>query len=1244
MTRPTSDEPPATASRRRLWWLVFGTYALVYGVLLLATSGYPYVLDNNESYSSLWHAHSLYENGIAKTKGLTDEVFAHHPEASPYIHSHQGNFPRLFTFVLYTLGLRTIGPQIWVTTFTVGLAALWLAFRFLSRLGNPLYATLVCLMLMTDYLFFAQWQVSLYNVWHGFFFFSSLVCVQTLGTTERRGRWFVLTLLNFAALFYWEYVFTAFVALLCGLYAVALYRRRFRLVCLAAAAMGIGAALAAGVLLAQLTSYMGWANVIEDVRLTLTARNAAADPVLLDRVTSFYREHHIIFWHNFLDASPLRTVAAGWNSVYQYHLQYYSRPLVVAVALLGFGWLFGAGRRRGAIRGSGSRSTAASVVVKWLLVAGLIGGMGWAALPPPTSLLPRVGLLISSAALAGLVLGRLWTGGWWHWQRLRWGSFIPATIFALGASWLLRVSMAWPDPLPPAGSWIGYGAENLLLIGTCVWGLSAALLGTTHLLGTSRSSRLLSLPALILCGVAAYGGTYRLFTGYVYSGYLHRQIPMAVFLTSLLLALGIYLIVRPLLRVARPRPSAALPRLLSTGLSGLLLLQWLSIQTRWMHIAPPDKYAFLSVLEQPPYRGHSIVSTTYPAPMAARTGSWGYADPSLFSGLVRLTANGYVAERDLKYLWFADRDTNAAYLKPNFAVTVIDTPNIAVAEQLQREQTAAGDAALPLAESLGLVQRSHPLRQAFLNHRVVYSDGHHISIVKLDWDYPPFLRPELAGFLPTVGALSLQEKLVLSDLTQQLRRRWRVSLTPQSSDTGRVILGSANLDGQPLFSAMEMTAAGWQPVTESFASALPGAWQHIDPSAPALTKEAEGGLFQLDLWHSGDAGKIRVEVNDLVDELDLRALAPAMRTFSFSTATPHGRHTYVPAFAPGLCVQTVLPQPGAAAAEIRYHYAHQDGLPEAGTIIRLYREDTASRWHLADTITFLSPHGIPVRMQEFRKANPDTVAEYTRIASQGETRSYEQWLADHLAQHPAEWSRAGIVQECLPAAPPPGPDHSTVNRRVPLPLHDSGRWQYSVTPATRTKRGPEYFGLPFPFIAGSAAAAGPVDFQPPRLTANLPLKFGRLKLQLRFPPRRWPQSEPIVTTGSREAGDFIYVHYPDPEHIRIGFDHWFRGGPLSLPIPVDYSKVYELEISMGSLFPAREDVIFADVSAAGVASVKERLTVKLDGQTIIDTSADCYETNPDSITIGQNAIHGTLCGPVFTGEVLSSKRVWPDIK
>ena len=155
---------------------------------------------------------------LGETKGLADEVFAWHAAASPYVHTHQGNFPRLFAFLIYLLGARTIESQIILTTLTVGLASIWFAFRFLCTLGPPLFAALGCLVLITDYGLFGQWQFDTYRVWYGFFFFGSLLWVSVL---ERRRGWPIVAVrrLNFAALFYGEYVFATFVAITAAGYA-----------------------------------------------------------------------------------------------------------------------------------------------------------------------------------------------------------------------------------------------------------------------------------------------------------------------------------------------------------------------------------------------------------------------------------------------------------------------------------------------------------------------------------------------------------------------------------------------------------------------------------------------------------------------------------------------------------------------------------------------------------------------------------------------------------------------------------------------------------------------------------------------------------------------------------------------------------------------------------------------------------------------------------------------------------------
>ena len=64
---------------------------------------------------------------------MADESFAYHEAAHPYVHTHQGNFPRVFAYVIYVLGARSIESQIAVSTFSVGMASMLFAYRFLRQ-------------------------------------------------------------------------------------------------------------------------------------------------------------------------------------------------------------------------------------------------------------------------------------------------------------------------------------------------------------------------------------------------------------------------------------------------------------------------------------------------------------------------------------------------------------------------------------------------------------------------------------------------------------------------------------------------------------------------------------------------------------------------------------------------------------------------------------------------------------------------------------------------------------------------------------------------------------------------------------------------------------------------------------------------------------------------------------------------------------------------------------------------------
>ncbi len=1178
-------------------------YALLYGGLLLWTHGLPYAVDNNETFSSLWHARHLYEGGVSQTKGLADEVFAWHAAASPYVHTHQGNFPRLFALLLYVLGARSAESQIILTTFTIGLAAIWLAYRFLCTLGPPLFAVLGCLVLITDYGLFGQWQVDTYRVWYGFFFFGSLFWVSRLG---RFPGWPMLAagVALFAAMFYGEYVYAAFVGITACGYALFLYVRTPRHFLRAWLGALLGGAAAAALLLSQLLAYMGWKSVKLDLGYTLAARNMAKDQTFTDMVDRFYRDHRIIFWQNYFDTANLRTLGAFGTSFVQKHLQYYGPWVGMSAMLVLAGALLGLGRREDGppIRHSQGRSGS------------------WARL-----LLTRAVPGAAVLAIAFLAVR--------HLRPLFDGSSGTLSRAAIG--------LAPPD-------WLGWLAFLLAI----AIALGLAVKGTGRSVGAEN--RLAGLFALSLCVAAAYALAYRAFTGYIYSGYLNRQAPFLVYWTDILIAGALFLVFevtrRGFAAAFGDKPPAFLP-IAGSALMVLFAGAWAILQLGFLIVVPPTGEPFLRLLTRAPYRGGTFVVNDYPAPVAEETHAWAYAESSIFSGRIRLGPDGFSPEHDAKYLWFADADANAAYLKPDFGLFIDQPASIAEAltEFVQRDSEPEH---LIAFDTTGLIKRTQEPLQPFLAHRLAATDGRRFSIVKFDWDFPPFLRPVDAEIRAAARSLSLQQKLAFSESSQEERRRWRVRIEPAESAGaaagGTVWLTEASVDGRSVFSRDAFLAAGWEPSAVS-GGRKGGTWTGRPGTSGELAAVVVGDSVTLRLVEGPGRGTAALDVNDMNQAIDLGRPVIAEHVITLSTTGRYDRYTAIPSPVPGTYVNTWLTAGSAGpAAVVRYRFAHQGGRAEEDTTVRLYNEPSPGGWRLADAIVFLGASGVPVRLDEFKRSNPDTVAEYARVRGMGDARTYEQWLSDHLNAHPGERGRAGILSlDPPPRSFPPDSDYPSAQyRTVPLPAGLEGTVQVSVTPSTRTKSGPEYFGLPFDAGRAGAARRGalePIHVEIPGNLARGVFPYGYLKLRVRFPTNRVPQAEPIVSAGFEEAGDFIYVIYPDTGHIRLGFDHWFKGGPLTPPIAVDYSREHDLEISMGSLFPPEEDIVFVGMSPASVAELKQNVWVKLDGKTVIRAQSEFWDSPPAQVTVGRNDIKGTTSNPRFSGEVTACTRIWPDL-
>ena len=289
--------------------VVLVAYLFIFGWILTNTNGMPYVMDNNESYSSVVHASSLSNFGLLETKGLADEALGQSADAHPYVHSHQGNYPRLFAWVIYELGATSVAEQIWVTTFSIGLFSIIFAFAFFSTISNPQFAMLCCLIFLTDYIFFVQWQVVTYRVWYGFVFFLQFFAIECW-VNKRSLRWVFVVILNTVLFCYGELIFAAFLGLASLIWLIFRGWGNRRTLFLGALGLAFGLVVALMVLVLQGISYMGVDNFFKDIQITFGARNNFDGKGLsLSEMASFYREKKVIFWENLQGRSEF----IGWS-------------------------------------------------------------------------------------------------------------------------------------------------------------------------------------------------------------------------------------------------------------------------------------------------------------------------------------------------------------------------------------------------------------------------------------------------------------------------------------------------------------------------------------------------------------------------------------------------------------------------------------------------------------------------------------------------------------------------------------------------------------------------------------------------------------------------------------------------------------------------------------------------------------------------------------------------------------------
>ncbi len=119
------------------------------------------------------------------------------------------------------------------------------------------------------------------------------------------------------------------------------------------------------------------------------------------------------------------------------------------------------------------------------------------------------------------------------------------------------------------------------------------------------------------------------------------------------------------------------------------------------------------------------------------------------------------------------------------------------------------------------------------------------------------------------------------------------------------------------------------------------------------------------------------------------------------------------------------------------------------------------------------------------------------------------------------------------------------------------------------------------------------------------------------------KSEPLITTGRAEAGDFLFIRYLAEGFIAIGYEKWGEAGRLSPPLKLPPNQRVRLQIQMPALTRVRG--VFAPPT--------DRLRIVANGVELLDAVVNYNVRLPAEIYFGANPIGGTTCDAALGGRL-----------
>jgi len=152
------------------------------------------------------------------------------------------------------------------------------------------------------------------------------------------------------------------------------------------------------------------------------------------------------------------------------------------------------------------------------------------------------------------------------------------------------------------------------------------------------------------------------------------------------------------------------------------------------------------------------------------------------------------------------------------------------------------------------------------------------------------------------------------------------------------------------------------------------------------------------------------------------------------------------------------------------------------------------------------------------------------------------------------------------------------------------------------------------------------------------IEYGPVDLEVLLPADKIGAYEPLLTTGTAQAGELLYIFYEAPGQIRLGLVGSESLGPASGPIAVDFAQPHRFTLHLGSLNPPVTHPSMAAFDEAQVATLKRRLLVQIDGRTVFTAPAYFHPNDGARPEVGRASFLRAYAQEEFTGRIISTAR------